>query len=96
MLQKYTIEELMYEYFLHEEKTIYDKQIIEDAEEKIELDKLDAADAWADSMEAEFEEEMLKSESQSNKQEEDKWMEKHIQDHNEEFGDDLSINFEDD
>ena len=88
----------MYEYFLHEEKTIFDQEQISASEDQVELDKLDEDDAWADQMEAEFEAEMKKEQDaialKAKQKEEKEWMEKQIKEHNDEFGDDLSINFE--
>lgn len=92
LLQTYTLEELLYEYFLHTEKDVVDAEQIENAKGKEEDDKLDAEEAWADQMEAEFEAEL---EAERKKTEQEEWMKKQLEEESQEFKEDLSINFED-
>jgi len=92
LLQQYSLEELLYEYFLHLEKDIVAEENQKEAEDKVETDKIDAGEAWADQMEAEFEEEMAREAEEREKEE---WMKKQLEaEESQEFKEDLSINFE--
>jgi hypothetical protein len=61
LLQEYTLEELAYEYYLINEIEKVRQERIEAEADRIELDKLQEADDWADMMEAEEEEEERKA-----------------------------------
>jgi len=94
-LQEYTLEELTYEYYAHNE---YDKSVQERLEHenvKIEEEQLSNATAWADQMEAE------ENESAVNPVQDPEnmaWMEEQMAQakavYGEHFGEDISEDFE--
>lgn len=96
ILLSYTTEELAYEYYLSIERAKAESERIQAESDKIEEAKLQEDDEWADKMEAE--------EAQSSvinpllDQKNIDWMqqeiEKNKQELGEDFGDDLSVNFE--
>ena len=53
ILQSYTLEDLIYEFYLFKEHKIHQKELDNDAADKIEEEKLKLDEAWADMMEAE-------------------------------------------
>ena len=67
LLQQYTLEELAYEYYLVGEIALYQQEKINKKADKIEEEKLEAAEAWADQMEKEEQEleELMRSKKSS-------------------------------
>lgn len=101
ILLSYTIEELSYEYFDHIERKRAEDERIQKDTDKIESEKAQAAEAWADEMERLEElEEVETSQSQPLPGEDPssiEWMNKILEESKEEFGEsfgeDLSIDF---
>ena len=98
ILQSYTLEELIYEYHSVNEKRIFVEELREEESDKIEEAKAQKDDDWADRMEAE-EEERLKQEAEAaQKKADEEWMQKHMDEqkelNGEDYGEDLSTNFE--
>lgn len=95
LLKEYTLEELLYEYSIKVERD----NASADNELQKEIDKEEAAEAWADEMEALEEAERAKKEAakQGVSKDDVDWMNKIIQEdkakYGEDFGDDLSIDF---
>lgn len=105
VLLSYTLEELAYEYYLSIERRAADNERIELDNDKIEEAKDSAAQEWADKMEAEEAAESEKAKENIGSADPTldpanvKWMEQEIeknkQELGEDFGEDLSLNFED-
>jgi len=103
MLLSYTLEELAYEYYLTIERSKAEAERIQVESDKIEEAKLQEADEWADQMEAEEAAEEAKNAAVPPDPMKDpkniEWMqqeiEKNKQELGEDFGEDLSVNFED-
>ena len=102
-LLSYTLEELAYEYYLVVERRIADKERAQEESDKIEEAKLQADDEWADQMEAEEAAAAAAKNTPPIDPHKDprniEWMEKEIeknkQELGEDFGEDISVNFED-
>lgn len=110
LLEKYSLEELAYEYYLHSERVLYERDVHEDEADRIEDEKWDAAEAWADEMERLDQETAQPEETpedapqpeEYNPLEDPKnieWMEEQIQKNKlmfgDDFGEDLNLDFED-
>lgn len=103
LLQQYTTEELAYEYYLVGEIAKYKQELADVENDRIEEEKLQAAEDWADQMEAEEEAErqaaMKKAEQKKKAREEPydpmkdpkqlEWMEEEIRKSKLLFGDDF-------
>lgn len=105
MLKQYTVEELAYEYYIHAERDKASKEALEQKADKIEEAKLQEAEIWADMMEREELEQMQQAQSKSNPDpdpmsdpENEKWAKEEIEKNklffDEDFGEDLNIDFE--
>ena len=102
ILQNYTFEELVYEYYAQSEYEKAKQERIEQESDKIEKDNHQTAVDWADQMEAEE----MKAMEQSVEKEIDpvedpdniEWMEKQMQDakevYGDNFGEDIGEDFE--
>jgi hypothetical protein len=110
LLSEYTLEELIYEYYIVKEKSVYEEETRKEETDKIEEAKIKDDEKWADEMEAEFastEQEGKKSEPKeeqlfidpSKDPKNIEWMEKEIENSKsffgEDFGEDLSLSFDD-
>lgn len=104
LLQQYTLEELAYEYYLIGEIAAFKQELANRETDKIEEEKLQEAEAWADMMEAEEEAErqaQLKKEQEEAEPEPEetldprsdpeqiKWMEEEMKKSKLLFGDDF-------
>lgn len=96
LLLEYTTEELAYEYFNHVERRKAEEEAIQVHSDKIEEAKEQAAQSWADQMEAEDEEDegpLDPREDPANQA----WMEEEIRKNKEllgeDFGEDLDLDF---
>jgi hypothetical protein len=114
LLEKYTTEELAYEYYLLGELAAYRAELANEENDRIEEERIEDAEAWADQMEAEEEEAeaaRLKAleEKKEIKEEEpnplddpqnQQWMQEEIEKNKlvfgEDFGEDVSLDFEGD
>ena len=98
LLLSYSLEELAYEYYLHIERRAAENERIEAENDKIEEAKLKADQEWADQMEAEEEEDESAPPDPTLDPANIKWMqeeiEKNKQELGEDFGEDLSLDFE--
>lgn len=95
LLLEYTVEELSYEYFNHIERRRAEEEAAQAHSDKIEEEKLEASQRWADQMEAEEDDdEPLDPVKDPNNQ---AWMEEEIRKNKEllgeDFGEDLDLNF---
>ena len=98
ILQEYTLEELIYEFYTVKEKRVYENELADAESDRIEEEKIQAEEDWADMMEAEDEDEPEYDPLQDPKNIE--WMEKEIENSkllfdDETFGEDVSLNFDD-
>ena len=102
LLKEYTLEELAYEYYNVIEREAFAAEVRQKEQDKIEEEKWDEAEDWADRMEREEAEAAQKSQEYDplNDPEELKWMEEQIKKDKEmygdDFGEDLSMSFGDD
>ena len=111
LLQQYTTEELAYEYYLINEYDVVREEKAKAEDDRIEEARLQEAEDWADMMEAEEEAERKAAEERKkakeepefdpvNNPEQREWMEKEIEKNKlffgEDFGEDVSLKFEDD
>lgn len=106
LLQTYTIEELLYEFYDRVERLKAEQERLEQDDVKIEENKDKAAEDWAEKMEREEREAELRAEAAKSEPKQDptkdpenvKWMEEQIrqakQVHGETFGEDIDDNFE--
>lgn len=99
ILLSYSIEELAYEYYLSMERRAAEVANIEAENDKIEEAKVDAAEKWADKMEAEEDEDEAAPADPALDPANQEWMQKEIeknkQELGEDFGEDLNLDFED-
>lgn len=100
LLQSYTLEDLIYEYYMVTEAEEYKRELEEQEADKIEEAKIKADEDWADAMEAEEEE--VEEPTQPNPLEDPKnkeWVEKEIEKSKlffgDDFGDDINMTFDD-
>lgn len=104
LLGEYTLEELAYEYYNHIERRKADSEAIQAENDKIEEAKEAEAEKWADDMEKEEAEEATKATAAPSDPRQDpsnkKWMEEQIRINKEQlgedFGENLSLDFEND
>lgn len=108
VLQSYSLEELMYEYYIHMERNRFEQEQLQAESDRIEEEKMKADEDWADEMERmEAEEHIARAEAQKKKQEQDmiedpehqEWMQKQIEEGQtlfDDFGQDLSLDFGED
>ena len=105
LLQTYTLEELLYEFYDRIERAKADEERLEQEDVKIEEEKDKRNEDWAERMEREeMEAEMRKSGAESSKPAEDPtkdpanvaWMEKQIQEAKQIYGEDFGEDIEDD
>ena len=107
LLETYTLEELLYEFYDRIERTKAEQERIEQLDDKIEVEKDKAAEDWAEKMEREeLEAEMRAAAAKSEEPIPDptkdpenvKWMEEQLrtakQIHGETFGEDIEETFE--
>jgi hypothetical protein len=104
ILQTYTLEELLYEYFNHIEREEYAKEIQEEAEETKDQTKYDDAAKWAEEeekreQEQEQEKQTVKEAQEGNLTQDDvRWMEEQLAKEKEvrgdSFGENISEEFE--
>jgi len=99
LLQDYSIEELYYEYCDHTERVKAAEDKAEEEGDRIEEEKFQAAQDWAEQEEQKELEEMRKRQAkkaEKNKQQEE-WMQEQIKNNKDElgedFGEDVSIDF---
>jgi hypothetical protein len=109
LLQQYTLEELMYEYHLFNERALYKEESTQAEADRIEEAKIQEDESWADEMEA-----MLNAQAQQKAETKEanaepinpaedpdnvKWMEEKLKESRpffgEDFGEDLSLDFND-
>ena len=104
ILLSYTLEELAYEYYSTIERRKYDVERAQEESDKIEEAKLQADDEWADQMEAAEEAAAAKKPAAvvvdpMKDPKNIEWMKQEIERNKielgEDFGEDLSVNFED-
>lgn len=84
----------MYEYYLHNEREAFELEKVKEEADKIEIEKLDEAYAWADEEEARELEEL---ERNNPYQDDLEWMNEQIDGAEtifDDFGEDLSIDFD--
>jgi len=100
LLLSYSIEELMYEYYIHMEKNRFEQEQFQAESDRIEEDKEKADEDWADEMERQEAEELI-AKAEAKKQKEDPtqdpehqdWIKKQLEDGDTMFGQDLDIDF---
>jgi len=98
LLKEYSIEDLMYEFHMVKEKRLYEKQLADEENDRIEEEKLQADEEWADMMEEE-EEESTEVDPALDPQNIE-WMEQQLEEaklffDDETFGEDLNLRFDD-
>ena len=105
LLLSYSLEELMYEYYAHTERNIYEQEQLQAENDRIEEERIQADEDWADDMERqEAEERVARAEAEKAKQIKDptqdpehlEWVEKQLKESDtifEDFGQDLNIDF---
>ena len=83
LLQQYSLEELLYEYYDREQRDLYDEERTAQSADKMEDEKLDDALAWADQEEAKEKGPVAPAIDNSDRA----WMEKQEQEAAVDFGD---------
>ena len=111
MLQEYSLEDLIYERFIVMERAAYIKEMEEEETDRIEEEKLQEDDDWADQMETMLGNQEAKKQPEPKKEPKEeydptkdpeniKWMEQEMEANKsffgDDFGEDIDINFEDD
>lgn len=97
-LQEYTLEELAYEYYAHNEFDKAKAERIEQENDKIDVEQHEDAVSWADQMEADELDEKEPAPDPSKDADNIEWMEKQMEEakaiYGDDFGEDISEDFE--